>query len=71
MHNNPYDKNADVHTRVEWMLRMLLDDTVTSWDMLTDWEQRFVADMEKKHKSGYDLTEGQLEKLEQIYDERQ
>jgi len=69
--NDPYDKNSPLRVRIDWMLRMLFDSTVTDWDLLTDWEARFVHDIERKYKQGYDLTEAQLEKLEQIYAERQ
>jgi hypothetical protein len=69
--DRPYDKNASLDERIEWMLRVLFDETVTDWDLLTDWECRFVHDMERRRKAGYDLTEAQLEKLEQIYTERQ
>jgi hypothetical protein len=36
----------------------------------TAWEQSFVEDMKRKIDKNYSLTEAQVEKLRQIYDER-
>lgn len=36
-------------------------------DSLSDWESRFVEDMEKRLQRGNILTQSQEEKLEQIY----
>lgn len=39
-------------------------------DELTDWESRFVSDMEIRLTRGYVLTQSQEDKLEQIYAEK-
>lgn len=38
-------------------------------DRLTDWERKFIADMEPRIRNKRPLTQGQEEKLEQIYSE--
>lgn len=53
------------------MLTMLLDETVTNWDTLTEWEQKFIEDMMERTHALKELSELQLEKLEQIYKARQ
>ncbi len=39
-------------------------------DKLTDWEARFVADMDIRLHRGSQLTQSQEEKLEEIYAEK-
>jgi hypothetical protein len=41
-----------------------------SWENLTDWEERFIEDMEAKFKRFGDLTEKQEEVLERIFREK-
>ncbi len=54
------------------------NDTLKHWvetilseaeDRLTDWERKFIADMESRVTNKRPLTQGQEEKLEQIYAE--
>ena len=40
-----------------------------NYDVLTDWEQRFVEDMEKRFRKGFDLSTKQDEILERIFRE--
>lgn len=71
MLRRPYDKNGTTRERALWMLTMLLDETVTNWDTLTEWEQKFIEDMMERTHALKELSELQLEKLEQIYKARQ
>jgi hypothetical protein len=54
------------------------NDTLKAWidtilneaeDRLSDWERKFIADMEPRIAAKRPLTQGQEEKLEQIYAE--
>ena len=61
----------EIQTRadqIRWMLKMLLDDDVTDWDSLNEWEQSFVERMEVQFDKTVDLSEGQFDKLKEIYD---
>ena len=54
----------------EEMIAELSDLLATDSDRFTEWEAEFIEDMERKINKGYELTEGQLAKLQQIYKER-
>lgn len=50
--------------RIEWVLKSLIDEM----DKLTDWEQKFVINIETYLKKHTDLTDSQFDKLEEIYE---
>ena len=56
---------ANDHKRIEWLLLC-----VTSPDgvELNDWEHKFVESVEKQFKQRGTLSDGQYEKLEQVYE---
>lgn len=54
----------------EEMVAELSDLLGTDSDRFTEWEAEFIEDMERKIAKDYELTEGQLSKLYQIYEER-
>jgi hypothetical protein len=53
-----------IKSRMEWIVHGL------DYDRLTDWEMRFVEDVEDRFKRRGDLTEKQEEILERIYKEK-
>ncbi len=59
--------NEDLMTpeRFTWIIKGL------NFDELTDWESRFVEDMEKWMKKRGDLSDKQEEILERIFQEKQ
>ncbi len=59
-----HPQNPDVLR--EWVKTILLECS----DTLSDWESRFVTDMEARLDRGSILTQSQEEKLEQIYAEK-
>lgn len=58
-------KSKDVDTLRNWLQTILLEAS----DKLTDWEMRFITDMEHRLDVGSQLTQYQQEKLEEIYAE--
>jgi len=53
-----------VKERVKWIISGL------DYKKLTDWEERFVEKMESLVDRGFDLTDAQMDKLEEIYREK-
>lgn len=53
------------------ILKGWINDILTeASDTLTDWESRFIADMDMRLTVGSTLTESQEQKLEEIYAEK-
>lgn len=55
---------------IRHMLTMLPAPDTRLFTTLTPWERKFLTDVRARVAAGQDLTEGQLDKLLQVYQER-